>query len=672
VRQKAIQNRPITIMALLALLAVSAGAQTPSRPPDLTVMSLEDLMNVEVTSVSKKEQKLSQAAAAVYVITQEDIRRSGATSIPDVLRMAPGVDVAQIDGHIWAISIRGFGDRFTDKVLVLIDGRTVYTPTNSGVNWDQQNVPLEDIERIEVIRGPGGTVWGANAVNGVINIITKSAKATRGGLVTAAAGTNGNAQGLIQYGGVIGPKGSYRVFGNYVNTGNTTAADGTPAPDNWHTSQGGFRTDWDLSRRDALTVQGDLMGTHAGETDSETFFNALPLQATVNSKTTVGAGNILGRWTRTLSPNSDISVQAYYDAYKRYEEGGLENRKTFDLDFHHHFAAGSRHDIVWGLGYRVTSDDLAPQFSVMYTPQQRTDHLFSAFIQDEIKLTNSLWLTLGSKIEHNGYTGREFEPSSQLVWTPTKRQTIWISVARAIRQPARADTDIQIAAAAFPVDNGNFALLELFGDPQREAERLLAYQVGYRAQVNKRLSFDVAGFSNFYSNVQTVESGDPFFSATPGPPHLVFPLTFNEEAHAWTYGGEVFANWNVTNRWRISPGYAFIHMNAHANPASNDTTVGGLGGNTPHHKFEIRSVLNLPHNLDLDCAFYHVGSLPTAGVSTYNRFDSRLGWRVGEHTEFSVAGQNLLTPRHSEFSDAFGLNHTQVKRSVYGKITWRF
>jgi iron complex outermembrane receptor protein len=420
-------------MALLVLFAVSAGAQTPSRPPDLTVMSIEDLMNVQVTSVSKKEQKLSQAAAAVYVITQEDIRRSGAINIPDVLRMAPGVDVAQIDGHLWAISIRGFGERFTDKVLVLIDGRSVYTPTNSGVNWDQQNVPLEDIERIEVIRGPGGIVWGANAVNGVINIITKSAKATHGGLVTASAGSNGNAQGLLQYGGTIGPKGSYRVFGNYVNVGNTTAVDGTPAPDNWHTTQGGFRTDWDLSRRDVLTVQGDLMGIHAGDTVGETFFNALPLQATLNSKTTVGGGNLLARWSRTFSPRSDISVQGYYDAYNRYEEGGLENRKTFDLDFQHHFAAGSRHDIVWGLGYRVTSDNLAPEFAKIFTPQQRTDNLYTAFIQDEIRVTNALRLTLGSKIEHNGYTGREFEPGAQLVWTPTKQQAIWISVARAIR-----------------------------------------------------------------------------------------------------------------------------------------------------------------------------------------------------------------------------------------------
>jgi iron complex outermembrane receptor protein len=657
---------------MIVLLVARAGAQTPSRPPDLAVMSLEDLMNIEVTSVSKKEQKLSRTAAAIYVITDDDIRRSGATNIPDVLRMAPGVDVAQIDGHVWAISIRGFGDRFTDKVLVLIDGRSVYTPTSSGVNWDQQNVPLEDIERIEVIRGPAGTVWGANAVNGVINIITKSAKATHGAVVTSGAGSNGNAQGLLQYGGEIGYLGSYRIFGNYVNVGNSIAADGTPAPDNWHTSHGGFRTDWDLSQQDVVTVQGDLMGIHAGETNTEQFFNALPLQATLNTKTTVAAGNILGRWIRTLSPTSDISLQAYYDGYNRYEQGGLERRKTFDLDFHHHFAAGSRNDIVWGLGYRVTMDNLAPKFSVFYVPQQRTDNLFNAFFQDEIRITNALRLTLGSKIEHNGYTGREYEPGAQLAWAPTKRQAVWISVARAIRQPARADTDIQIAVATFPVDNDNFALVQLSGNRQRKEERVLAYQLGYRAQVNKRLSWDIAGFSNFYSKVQTVESGDPFFSATPGPPHLVIPLTFSDRAHAWTYGGEIFANWMVTKRWRISPGYAFIHMNAHPDPSSNDTTVAGLGGSTPHHKFEIRSLINLPHNLDLDSAFYHVGSLPGEMVSSYNRLDTRLGWRVGEHSEFSIVGQNLLTPRHYESDDAFSLSHTQIKRSVYGKITWRF
>ncbi len=670
--ERSIRNWSITILAVLVSLTANARAQAPNHKPDLTVLSLEDLMNVEVTSVSKKEQRLSGAAAAIYVITQEDIRRSGATNIPDVLRMAPGVDVEQIDGHVWAVTIRGFSDRYANKVLVLIDGRSVYSPTYSGVNWDQQNVPLEDIERIEVIRGPGGTVWGANAVNGVINIITKSAKATQGGLVTAAAGSNGDAQGLVQYGGKIGPGGNYRVFGNYDNFGNLTAANGRPAPDNWHMSHGGFRSDWDLSRRDTLTVQGDLLGMHAGDNITVTFINALPLQATINNRTALAAGNMLTRWNRTLSPTADMSLQAYYDDYDRREDGGLESRKTFDLDFHHRFAIGSRHDIVWGAGYRVTSDNITPHFESIFIPQRRTDNLFSVFIQDEIRLANSVKLTLGSKIEHNGYTGREYEPSGQLVWTPTKQQAIWISVARAIRQPARTDTDVEVAASVFPLANSTFGVVDLAGVSQRETERVIAYQLGYRAQVAKRVTLDLAGFSNFYANITSVESGTPFFTTTQGPPHLVLPMTFDEDAHAWTYGGEIYANWNVTKRWRISPGYSFIHINANRDPESNDITVAKLAGSSPHHQFEVRSLLNLPHNFDLDCAFHHVGTLPAEGVSSYNRLDTRIGWRVGERTEFSIVGQNLLTPRHSESNDEDQLTHTQIKRSVYGKITWRF
>jgi iron complex outermembrane receptor protein len=672
VRPKSIQTWPLGTLAVLVLLGASACAQTLDPAKDLTNMSLEDLLDVQVTSVSKKEQKLSQAGAAVYVITQEDIHRSGATNIPDVLRMAPGVDVAQISANLWAISIRGFGDRYTDKVLVLIDGRSVFTPTNSGVYWDQQDVPLEDIERIEVIRGPGGTIWGANAVNGVINIITKSAKATQGGLVSASAGPNRNAQGLVQYGSTIGQKGSYRVFGKYFNAGNLTAADGTEAADGWHTAHGGFRSDWDLSSRDTLTVQGDLQRINEGSTITTLFSNALPLEATLNTRTTVGAGNLLGRWNRTFSNRSDTSLQVYYDGYDRRENGGLESRKTFDLDFNHHLAIGTRHDVVWGLGYRVTSDNLTPQFNLLYTPQRRTDNLFSAFIQDEIKLANSLWLTVGSKVEHNAYTGFEYEPGAQLVWKPTKRQAVWASVARAIRQPARSDTDLEIDIAAFPLDNGGLGVVKLLGDEDRKAEKLIAYQVGYRAQVTKHLSLDAATFMNFYSRLQTTEPEDPYFVTSPGPPHLVFPLFFDDKAHASTYGGEIFANWNVTSRWRISPGYAFIHMNVAPDATSLDTTVAATALNTPKHKFEVRSLLNLPHNFSWDSSFYHVASMAGGAVPGYNRLDTRLGWRTGEHTEFSIVGQNLLTPRHFEFTDAYEIHHTQMQRSVYGKITWRF
>jgi iron complex outermembrane receptor protein len=664
-------------MFLLLGCGVSRGQDSEPRnaqqspPGDLTQVSIENLMDLEVTSVSKKEQRLSRAGAAIYVITQEDIRRSAAISIPDLLRMVPGVDVAQLDANIWVISIRGFADRFADKVLVLIDGRSAYTPTSSGVYWDQQDVPVEDIERIEVIRGPGGTVWGANAVNGVINIITKNAKATVGGLLTAGAGSGETPQSLIQYGGKIGGKGHYRVFNKYFNVGNLTAADGTEAADGWHMVHSGFRSDWDLSTRDAMTVQGDLLGTSEGETVNVVLSNNLPQQPTFNTRTRVGAGNLLGRWNRTLVNNSDFSLQIYYDGYRRHEEGGFEERNTFDLDFQHHLAVGSRQDVVWGLGYRVTGDNLTPKFSKRFTPARKTDNLFSGFLQDEIKIAEELWLTLGSKLEHNAYTGVEFEPSAQLVWTPFPRQATWLSVARAIRQPARADTAIQIDANIVPLDNGNFGVRQITGDPNREAENLLSYQLGYRAQASKTLSVDIATFLNFYHHLQTDEPGIPFFTSTPPPSHSVFPVESTSGAHGRTYGMEIFAHWDITRRWRISPGLTIRRMHIAPDASSQDSAVEGVAGDTPNQKYEIRSLLSLPHKLQWDTTLYHVDSLPDQDIPGYSRVDTRVGWQFGEAAEVSIVGQNLLTPRHAEFGDDAPL-HTLMRRSVYGKIEWRF
>ena len=342
-------------IVLCAAAALSRG-QSPTAK-DLAQTSLEDLMNIEVTSVSKKEQKLSQAAAAVFVISQEDIRRSGATNIPDLLRMVPGIHVAQLDANIWAISIRGFTDRYGDKVLVLIDGRSVYTPLTSGVNWDQQDVPLEDIDRIEVIRGPGGTVWGANAVNGVINIITKSAKATQGGLASASGGSQESAQGLLQYGGTIGQKGAYRMFGSYGNVGNSPSPNGETVADGWHKLHSGVRSDWDLSPGDTMTVQGDLFQSREGQTIDTLFASDLPREAIIQDTITVGAGDILGRWNHTLADGSVTTLQVYYDGYRRVDRGLSETRNTLDFDFQHHLTIGSRQEIVWGLGYRTTSDN---------------------------------------------------------------------------------------------------------------------------------------------------------------------------------------------------------------------------------------------------------------------------------------------------------------------------
>jgi iron complex outermembrane receptor protein len=660
---------------IVVVLSMSTAWSQAPRPRDLTQASLEDLMDIQVTSVSKKEQKLSKAGAAVFVITQEDIHRSGARNIPDLLRMVPGVDVAQINANQWAISVRGFTDRFGDKVLVLIDGRSVYSPLSSGVNWDQQDVPLEDIERIEVIRGPGGTVWGANAVNGVINIITKSAKATLGGLVSASVGSQEAAQGLAQYGGKIGQTGAYRVFGDYSNIGTSPSANGQSPTDGWHKSHGGFRSDWDLSQGDTLTVQGDVYQERGTQGLDTLFSNDLPREAIFADKLTVDAENILARWNHSFSNGSDSSLQVYYDRYDRLDSGADEIQNTVDVDFQHHLTIGSRHDIVWGLGFRLTTDNVTPGYSKSFEPPRFTDNLYSTFLQDEIRLNNSLWLTLGSKFEHNTYTGFEYEPSARLVWAVTDRQAIWISASRAIRQPSRSDVHLEVDLAVVPLDGGGFGVIELTGNPNRKAESLYDFELGYRAQVRKQLSLDISIFSSIYHNLQTQEPATPFFTLDPGPPHLVIPLIFGDLAHAHNYGGEVSANWTVTHRWRLSPGYSFLQMHVAGDPSTQDPNAGSIANESPKHQVQIRSFLDLTRKLDWDSTLYKIGHLTDGGNGStpgYTSFDTRLGWRIGESLELSVVGQNLLSPARAEYHDAYGIFHGLVARSVFGKVTWRF
>jgi iron complex outermembrane receptor protein len=669
-------RRKLSVAAPFALLLLSASTAQPQSSPSTALAddSIEDLMNVEVTSVSRKEQKLSRTAAAVYVISQEDIRRSGATNIPDLLRMAPGVDVAQIDANTWAISVRGFNDRYANKVLVLIDGRTVYTPTTSGVYWDQLDVPLVDIDRIEVIRGPGGTVWGANAVNGVINIITKNSKDTQGGVVSAGAGSQGTGQGLAQYGGKIGQSGTYRLFGDYLNQGNLTASDGrSEAADGWHMLHGGFRSDWTLSSDDSLTVQGDFLETGEGQTIAVVFANQLPLQRTFNDAVDVGSGNLLTRWNHILTGGSDISLQVYFDRYNRYDEGVHEALNTLDIDFQHHLRLGARNDIVWGAGYRVTADNHTDGYGKAYVPLSRTNNLFSTFIQDEIALTPSLWFTLGSKFEHNAYTGFEYEPGVRLLWQPTQRQAAWVSASRAIVQTSREEADLMIDQYTFPTQGGGFGVAEVLGNPDAKAEQLYDFEAGYRVQVNKPFSLDIATFSSYYHNLSDVVPEDPFFTADQGPPHLVLPYVFEYIGRAHTYGAEAAGTWSVSRRWRLSPSLSAIHLTSSNNDGA--TNVSEDEDNTPEFQAQIRSSLDLPKNIDWDISVDHVGRLRDGGdgaVPAYNRVDTRFAWRLGEFTEFSVVGQNLLTPLHAEFHNEYELRRTLIERSVFGKITWRF
>jgi len=660
----------VTLLLSPPLPAQLAGARTQS----LTDMSLEDLMNLQVTSVSRKEQTLSRTPAAIYVITQEEIRRSGATNIPDLLRMAPGVDIAQIDANAWAISIRGLTDRYANKVLVLIDGRSVYSPVTGGVFWDQQDVPLEDIDRIEIIRGPGGTVWGANAMNGVINIITKSAKATQGAVVSAGGGSQGTAQGFAQYGGKVGDTGAYRVFGNYSNRGNLTASDGrTPAADGWNMMHGGFRSDWDLSPRESLTVQGDLLQTDESQTIDAVFSRALPLEKIFSDAVTVKAGDLMARWKRTLANESEVSLQVYYDRYDRLDQGLRETLNTFDADFEHHLALGARQDVVWGAGYRVTADGHVPGYGKTYDPLARTNSLFSTFVQDEITLADSLWLTIGSKIEHNAYTGFEFEPSVQLLWQPNERHTLWLSLARAVTQTSREQTDLRVDLATFPTHDGGFGVLQLSGDPNAPAQELYDFEVGYRAQLSKRFSLDTSIFMGSYSNLQGAVVGTPFFTMDAGPPHLVLPLFFTNIASAHTLGAEATGTWKVTSRWKINPSFSAIHLDPVQVPGETHSLQEAY--NAPQIQARIQSSMNLGKNMEWDISMGHVGRLRDGGdgdVPAYNRLDTRWGWKIGEFTEISLVGQNLLTPLHAEFHNAYEVRRTLVERSAFAKITWKF
>jgi iron complex outermembrane receptor protein len=458
-------------VACLGLILASGLSTVPlgaaQEPPqlDLSRMDVEDLMNIKVTSVSKRAQSLARTAAAVFVINQEEIRRSGATNIPDLLRMAPGVDVEQIDANSWAISVRGFNSRYSNKVLVLIDGRTVYTPSFSGVFWEHLDMPLENIERIEVIRGPGATVWGANAVNGVISIFTKSAKDTKGGLVTAGGGSQVHALGVVQHGGAVEKDGSYRAYGKSFDVGNSAMPDGTPANDHWMGVHGGFRTDWDLSEHDSLMVQGDLFASEASQTRRSGFMPT-PFDLIFNQRRDATGGDVMARWNHTLADGSQTSFQTYFDTYRRDDMGVPEVLRTFDLDFQHHIAAGDRHDIVWGMGYRVSTSGLSPGYAVSFSPPSRTDNLYSGFIQDEIRVSDSLWFTAGCKLEHNAYTGLETEPSVRLAWSPSGgRYTIWAAASKALRQPSRADTSVQTDLTTTPIAPGLIQVLRFFGNP---------------------------------------------------------------------------------------------------------------------------------------------------------------------------------------------------------------
>ncbi len=523
---------------LAVLLAANTVAQTSRSVPDVTAMSVEDLMNMQVTSVSKRTQKVADAAAAIFVITQEDIRRSGATSIPEALRLAPGLEVARIDQNKWAIGSRGFNGRFDNNLLVLMDGRSVYTPLFSGVYWNIQDVMLEDIDRIEVIRGPGATLWGANAVDGVINIITKPAASTQSAIVTAGGGTEERGSGGVRYGSKLGDNTHYRIYGKYFDWGPSNFASGATANDGWDAMRGGFRADWTPTGANSLTLQGDLFRSKYDETLTVPSL-ASPFSSTFPNNGVYSGGNILGRWNHNSEGNS-MSLQMYYDNTTTVDKSlFVDHQNVFDMDFQHGFHVGDSQQFVWGLGYRSILDRNDSSFTVSLQPNQVSLNQFSAFLQDEISLVdNRLRLTLGSKFEHNDFTGFEVEPNARLLWTLSPNQSVWTAVSRAVRTPALTEEGLRLNSAVIPPGTPANpaplpAVVAVFGSHQFNSENLLAYELGYRVQATSNLSLDLATFYNHYSNLRTAEPGTPFVEGSPAPTDIVIPFGRRKQDERW-------------------------------------------------------------------------------------------------------------------------------------------
>ncbi|HEU5260213.1 MAG TPA: TonB-dependent receptor [Gemmatimonadales bacterium] len=633
----------------VACFAEPGFAQQPdsaAQRPDTSVsaealkkLSIEQLMSLEVTSVSKRPERLSQTASAIQVITREDIRRSGASRLAEALRLATNLQVAQVDSRQWAISARGFNSTTANKLLVLIDGRTVYTPLFSGVFWDVQEVPLADIDRIEVISGPGAALWGANAVNGVINVITRDAKNTQGLVLSGGGGTELRGFGTTRYGGALGSNVRYRIYGRGVARDPTALPSGQDAPDDWHLGQGGFRVDWDASTISRVTLQGDLYDGRIAQ----------PSAADI----AVSGGNVMAKWSRTISETSTLAAQLYYDRTHRDMPGTFgEDLDVYDVELQHRLPLGARHDVVWGLGYRLINDRVANSPGLAFLPAHVARDWFTGFVQDEIALVpNRLHATLGTKIEHNDYTGFEIQPSGRVNWRLTPSGTLWAGVSRALRTPSRIDREL-FAPAQPPYI--------LAGGPDFDSEEELAYELGYRHQRGV-LALSVATFYSRYHGLRSLEQVNP---------PAAFPMAIGNGQDGESFGAELTADYWLTNRWRVRAGYTELRVHIWPNPGSTDTSRGAAESRTPDRQLFLHSSVDLPAHLRLDAGFRDVGEIANQQVPAYAELNARLTWQPTAKLALSVVGQNLLHRRHAEFGAA--ATRREIERGVYGLVEWRF
>jgi iron complex outermembrane receptor protein len=671
------------LLATLSALVPSTAAYAGNAADvDFSRLDLEQLMDVdvvEVTSVSRQTRPLAETAAAAFVISAEDIRRSGATNIPEALRMAPGVEVARIDANKWAVSIRGSNGRLSDKLLVMIDGMSVYMPFSCNVFWDTQDLPLDDIARIEVIRGPGGAIWGANAVNGVINIITKHARDTQGTLVSLAAGSQPGATGTARYGGRIGEQTFYRAFVRGFAQGDSARANGgeIAAADGWNQKQSGFRLDTRTAMGDPVTLSGLLYRGDYGTTGITAPTLSPPYAVRFDGTGDFSGASLLGNWQHELSKHSALETRAFYRRDNRKEQGLIFTLDTVDVDVFQSYTGFRGHVLSTGVGYRFIDNRVDGTFALSVDPEERQDHLFSAFVQDEVSLVpDELRLTLGAKLEHNASTGFEIQPSVRTIWTPSRRQAVWAAASRAVRTPTIADDDAtlnrQVLPPGSPLNPSPLpVLIQILGDRDLEPIELYALESGYRVQPTETLSLDFAAFLNVYDKLRSFSAGPIRYEADPPPGYLVLPFTAGNASKGTSHGFEAAARWAARPWWRLDLAYTYLELDLQ-DPGDLEGQK-AIQGTSPRHQASLRSTMDLGSGWELDLWPRYVTDLESVGVNAYVDLDARLGWRVARGVDLSLVGQNLLGGPNQGFTpELLPMTPTQQDRLAYGRLTLRF
>ena len=645
---------------------------------DFAEWDLEELLSTKMTLVTRKAETIANAPAAISVLTWEDIRRSGLTTIADVLRMIPGVHTGHINAHTWTVSARGFGGRFANKLLVLVDGRSVYTPFFSGVYWEVQDVSLEEVERIEVIRGPGASLWGTNAMNGVINIVTQKARDSQGTRLTVGGGSEERGFSSLRYGGKLGKGAHYRIYGKFSKRDSFVDAMGKGAADDWDIGSSGFRLDWEPTERDAFSLQGGLyqgsLAQHLTILARDAPFTALRVD-----ETEVSGGHFMGSWERVFSRQSEWMLRLYYDRSVRREWNLNEARNTWDVDFQHRFGLGLRQEILWGGGSRLSGDDTDSSFLFSLDPANRTIDYLNVFVQDDITLVEErLRLLVGTKIERNDFSGWEIQPTARMLWNLSKRHALWGAVARAARIPSRSESDMSIIFAAIPPERlppGSPATyLGILGSRGIESETMYAFEIGWRHHPTKQIFVDLAAFYNVYRDMVLGVTGDaPVLKTTPPPPYLIFPIYLGNNMDGEIYGVELTGNWQVRDRWRLQGSYAFLDMRFEVGPDVDASEGIRREKRHPRHQFSLFSRLDLPGRWTADGSIRYVDEIPDFDVESVLELDVRLGWKPFAKIEISMVGQNLLHSHIGEYLDqTTSVPYSEPQRGVYGSITWEF